>query len=76
MMTLDALVLAVIGDLAFADPELHLGLTVDEVEVSLPIESRIGADGRLHATAPRSRLRTGFDNPHGELSLGFVARTS
>lgn len=75
MIPLDALVVAMVGDLAVAAGDDHLGLTVDGLEVSLPIESRITSDGRLLATPPRGSLRTGFDAPHGELSLGFVARS-
>mgnify|MGYP001186469781 FL=1 len=74
MIPLDALVLSVIGELPVEHGTAELGLIIDQLEVALPIESRLGADGRLHATAPRGRLRTGFDQPHGVLALGFVAR--
>lgn len=71
MIGLDALLVALVGDLPI-DPPSPLGLVVDRVAVTLPIEARIGADGRLRATAPRGALRTGFDHPHGELSVAFT----
>lgn len=45
---------------------------VDEVQLDIPIESRIGTNGHLQATAPRGRLATGFDIPHGRVQLKLV----
>jgi len=46
-------------------------LGVAEVELSLPVESRIEHSG-LSLTAPRGRMVTGFAIPHGRLRVCFV----
>ena len=44
---------------------------VSSVDLALPVETRIGKDGTLMATAPRGRLATGFDPQLGMLTVSF-----
>jgi hypothetical protein len=53
------------------DAESSVSLGVSEIELTLPVESRIGRDG-LALSAPRGRLATGFSVPHGRLRVTFV----
>lgn len=46
-------------------------LEVEAIELAFPIESRLTRDGRFLASAPRGRIATGFDLPHGELACLF-----
>jgi hypothetical protein len=52
-------------------PSDGISIGVTEVDLELPVESRIGAIG-LEVTAPRGRLATGFSMPHGRLHVSFV----
>jgi hypothetical protein len=47
---------------------------IDEVSMTLPVELRFGAHGRLEASAPRGRFATGFDGPLHLMSIGFTTR--
>lgn len=47
-------------------------LAVDEMVMTLPIESIIAEGGRLHATLPRGAMSTGFTWPHGRLRVRFA----
>ena len=51
--------------------EAGIRLEVDQIELAIPIESRLARDGRFLACVPRGRIATGFDLPHGELALVF-----
>jgi hypothetical protein len=46
-----------------------LRVEVDAIELAIPIESRLARDGRFLASAPRGRIATGFDPPHGALAV-------
>jgi hypothetical protein len=48
-------------------------VSATDVELTLPIESRIERRGTLHATLPRGRMATGFDMPLGRLAARFAA---
>jgi hypothetical protein len=50
-------------------------LTVREMELTLPIESRIGHGGELRASLPRGRLATGFDPPLTQMALRFEVQS-
>jgi hypothetical protein len=49
--------------------EAGLRIEVDELELAIPIESHLARDGQFLASAPRGRIATGFDPPHGSLSI-------
>jgi len=49
-----------------SDPTQGLRLTVDRVEMDLPIESH-AAPGQFGASLPRGRWRSGMDPPTGTL---------
>jgi hypothetical protein len=53
------------------DAGSEVAIGVDEVELTLPVESQIGRAG-LSLSAPRGRLATGFAVPHGRLRVRFV----
>ena len=57
------------------DPTTGVGVGISEVELTFPVESRIGRAG-LALTAPRGRLATGFTMPHGRLRVRFVRERS
>jgi len=42
---------------------------VDAIELAIPVEARLGHDGRLLVSAPRGQIATGFDLPHGALAI-------
>ncbi len=56
-------------------PSEGVRVQVGELKVELPIEGRL-RDGVAVVSAPRSRLRTGFDTPHGRIRARFVAELS
>lgn len=57
---------------AGADAAEHgLAVQVTSLEITCPIEARIGAGGTLLASPPRGRLATGFDLPHARLRARF-----
>ncbi len=60
---LDELPLSVTGD----DESVH----VHNLDLRVPIATRIDTDGTLMATAPRGRLATGFDPLIGMLTVSF-----
>jgi hypothetical protein len=43
-----------------------------DVDLTIPIESRIEPGGVLHASLPRGRMATGFDAPIGQFSAHFT----
>lgn len=45
---------------------------VTGLDVTIPVEARLGARGEVEASAPRGLLATGFDLPHGRLSARFT----
>ena len=48
-----------------------LKVQVERMDLELPLETRIRADGTLLATAPRGRLATGFDPVIGKITINF-----
>jgi hypothetical protein len=44
-------------------------VTVTDLDLTVPIESRIGHQGVLHASLPRGKMTTGFAVPLGRLQL-------
>jgi hypothetical protein len=54
-------------------PESGAVVSATDVELAIPLESRIGAGAVLHASLPRGRLATGFDMPLGRLEARFEA---
>lgn len=76
MIALEELVLALVARI----PEQAGGeaqgveLVLEALDITLPVESHLLASGRLCASAPRGRWRSGFDLPHGELSVSFTPR--
>ena len=52
--------------------EAGVRVSLTDVDLTLPIESRIDRGGVLHAGLPRGTLATGFDPPLGRLSARFV----
>lgn len=73
-MALAELLVGMVAEVPLDLRGADLGLVVEAIDVTLPIESRLAADGSLRATAPRGRTRTGFDPPHGQIAVGFVRR--
>ena len=55
------------------DDGAAIRISVEQVELALPIEARVARDGSFLAGAPRGRIATGFDAPLGALAL-VVAR--
>jgi hypothetical protein len=53
----------------------EVSVEVTEVELALPIESRITDDATLLVSAPRGRLATGFDPHAGHVRVTFVGRS-
>lgn len=45
---------------------------VTEVDVAMPLESRIDGAANLRAALPRGRLRTGFEAPLGRIRARFA----
>lgn len=75
MMALDELLVALAAQVPpkTDDAEAGLRLALDSLDITLPIESQVAVGG-LRASAPRGRWRSGFDLPHGELSVRFTPR--
>lgn len=71
MTRLEDLLAAMIGELEVGSPgDPDLGaLVISDVELAIPIESRVAADGALQASWPRGRFATGFDPPLGTLEV-------
>lgn len=46
-----------------------VSVEVDSIELAIPIEAHLARDGRFLASAPRGRIATGFDPPHGALAI-------
>ena len=44
-------------------------VTVTDLDLTVPIESRIGHQGVLHASLPRGQMTTGFAVPLGRLQV-------
>ena len=55
-------------------PELGTSMSVDGIDVHLPLEARIGRDGEVLARVPQYRLATGFDGPTHIALIRFVRR--
>jgi hypothetical protein len=49
----------------------EIALEVSAMDLTLPIESRIGHGGELTASLPRGRWSTGFDPMLSQLTLSF-----
>jgi hypothetical protein len=71
MTSLEDLVLALLRAMpeGAGGPEAGIRLEVDEIELAIPVESHLARDGRFLASAPRGRIATGFDPPHGALAI-------
>ena len=67
-----AKLLADVANLAtqMGSPEDGVSLALQEIRVDLPIEARLRG-GQLWASAPRGRLKTDFDVPHGRIRAHF-----
>ncbi len=67
-----------LADLAESLPEGAGGeadgvrIDVATAELALPIESRLGREATLLASAPRGRQVTGFDAPLGQMRVSFT----
>ena len=74
MNALAEMVVAMIDALPIAagDPEDGLRLAVTSLDVAFPIEASLGERGDIVASAPRGRLATGFDLPHGRITARFT----
>lgn len=68
MRPLDELVIGLLGELSAGEIAGGLALAVTALEVSLPVEARIGGQGLL-VSPPRGVMRTGFAVPHGRIRL-------
>jgi hypothetical protein len=44
------------------------------LDLRIPVEAHVDAAGMVRASLPRGRLATGWDVPHGRLSLRFDRR--
>ena len=53
-------------------PEAGVVVRATDVDLTLPIESRIEPGGVLHASLPRGRMATGFEVPLGQFSAHFT----
>jgi hypothetical protein len=62
--------------LSAGGPDAGIALAVESLEVSLPIEARLGPGGALLASFPRGRLATRLDPAHGRLATVFAVRGS
>ena len=69
-----AFIQAMVEDLpqVVGSAEAGLRVVVTTIDLTLPIESRIGADGTLHASLPRGSMATGFVLPLGRVSARFA----
>ena len=54
-------------------PSAGVIVRATDVDLTLPIESRIERGAVLHASLPRGRMATGFEMPLGRLSARFEA---
>jgi hypothetical protein len=64
-----------LADVLPGEDERRMGdtvLAVDELVMTLPIESIISEGGLLHATLPRGAMSTGFTWPHGRMRVRFA----
>lgn len=50
-------------------------VSVTELQINTPIETRVMSDGSLRGTLPRGRMATGFDAPHSRLYARFATRS-
>lgn len=66
-------ILGLEADLPVEHRERGVAVGVTGVELVLPVETRLGPSG-LELTAPRGRMRTGFDVAHGRVRLNFERR--
>lgn len=57
---------------SLVDHATGMAIDVTELVIDLPIESRIGREGRLALSAPRGQMVTGFAPSHGRLRVRFV----
>ncbi len=57
-------------------PDVGLRLDVESLEVTLPIDARIGDEAALLASFPRGRWATGFNLERGQLVTRFTVRQS
>lgn len=71
MIALEDLLLSLIDTVPLEASGDGIAIEVDELELSLPVESRFGADHRLLATVPRGRIATGFDPPACQIEVAF-----
>jgi hypothetical protein len=72
------LMVALVGALpsTAGEPGAGATITVTTLDLTVPIESRIGGQGVLHASLPRGVMDTGFRLPLGRLKMrATVERT-
>lgn len=67
---------ALIAGLVDAIPEPQGDLLVTDLELTMPLETRLGSGSEILASLPRGRWRTGFALPHGHISARFVREES
>ena len=74
MSSLEELLAGLLDAVPFGAGDAGAGICVEveAIELALPIEARLGRDGRFLAGVPRGQLATGFDPPHGALAFVFV----
>jgi hypothetical protein len=65
---LEDLVIGLLGELSASMAAGEAALEVTALDISLPVEARIGSPG-LWVSAPRGVMRTGFVMPHGRVQL-------
>jgi hypothetical protein len=65
---LDELVIGLLSDLSASMVGAGAALEVTGLDISLPVEARIGRPG-LWVSPPRGVMRTGFVAPHGRMRL-------
>ncbi|HEY9442253.1 MAG TPA: hypothetical protein VIQ25_03330 [Gemmatimonadales bacterium] len=68
MRPLEDLVIGLLGELSASMVAGEAALEVTALDISLPIEARIGGPG-LWVSAPRGVMRTGFVMPHSRMRL-------
>jgi hypothetical protein len=71
--TFSQLIEALVDGLPQPTGSISAGVIVraTDVDLTLPIESRIQDGAVLHASLPRGRMATGFEMPIGRLSARF-----
>ena len=68
MRPLEDVVIGLLGELSAGEIAGGLTLAVTTLDLTLPVEARIGGQG-LWVSPPRGVMRTGFAVPHGRIRL-------